>query len=429
MDRRIVFAVLHMLAATSFVGYLATSRTFPSIVVFFLFAVPYVWIEIHSAEVNDKLQATSGAMVLLSAGVFFGPENAALGMAAMPALWPFVPADFRERRVFLPALNLTQMIISGGLAGLTLEVLLPAGDPTDDLVLVSAASIAAAIVYITTNLFQVRLIVRVALGQTPLMPWTDMSLIVLWQAAMGAIGGMLGATLLVVGIVLLPVFFVIYLIGQLAWQSFADLRQAHDSTVRGFIKTLEAKDMFVHGHTARVASFAAMIGTEMGFEPRRMERIRWAALMHDVGAVAVPRDLLRNRRSLTDEEQAQLLKLMETVEGELVESDFLRPMMERAARLRMRFSESPEDEVTADAQVLAVAKWFDSVTNTRNQGQALTQEKALAQMRAESPYRYDPEVVEAFTRALASSGFEYGAVDFDNSRTAEDYAKEAMYDR
>ena len=63
--------------------------------------------------------------------------------------------------------------------------------------------------------------------------------------------------------------------------------------------------MFVHGHTARVATFAGMIGQRLGYTPNDMERLRWAALLHDIGAVAVPRDLLRNRRSLTDEEQGR----------------------------------------------------------------------------------------------------------------------------
>ena len=143
----------------------------------------------------------------------------------------------------------------------------------------------------------------------------------------------------------------------------------------------------------------------------------------------MPRDLLRNRRSLTDEEQAQLLTNMQNVERELHESDFLRPMMERAARLRDRFSDSPDDDVTPDAQILAVAKWFDSVTNTRVQGQALTQERALSQLKSESPYRYDLRVVEAFERALDASGFQYGAVEYDSNKTLEDYAREAMYDR
>ena len=221
---------------------------------------------------------------------------------------------------------------------------------------------------------------------------------------------MLGATLAFIGtIVLLPVFFVVYLIGQLAFQSYADLRQAQESTIQGFIKALEAKDMFVHGHTARVASFAQMIGRQLNLGAQRMDRLRWAALLHDVGAVGVPRDLLRNRRSLSEGEQAELLADMQAVEHELYQSDFLRPMMERAARLRLRFSEAPPDEITADAQILAVAKWFDSVTNPRVREQAFTQERSLAQLEAESPSRYDPEVVAAFAAALKSSGFEYGA--------------------
>ena len=110
---------------------------------------------------------------------------------------------------------------------------------------------------------------------------------------------------------------------------------------------------------------------------------------------------------------------MENVESELLQSDFLRPMMERAQRLRVRYSDAPHDDITADAQILAVAKWFDSVTNTRVQGQALTQERAIGQLRAESPYRYDPKVVEAFSKALEESGFQYGAIDYDNTRTAE----------
>lgn len=431
LNRRTVFGAIYLVVASALLVTLWFTSSRPSLPIFLVFAVPYVWLDIHSVEVNDKLRISSSIMVLLSAGVVFGPDSRALGMALMAGLWPFVPADLQQRRVFFPVVNFSQVVVSAAAAGLILDILAPARANTpESLIGAAAAAVAAAVTYSIVNALQLQFVLRVALKNSQIAPWTDMGRLVMTHAVLGAIGGMLGATLVAMEtIVLLPVFFVIYLIGQLAFQSYADLRQAHESTVRGFIKTLEAKDMFVHGHTARVATFAGMIGEELGYTPIQLERLRWSALLHDVGAVAVPRDLLRNRRSLTDEEQAQLLANMENVEHELLESDFLRPMMERAARLRMRFSESPADEVTADAQVLAVAKWFDSVTNTRVQGQAMTQERALSQLRAESPYRYDPKVVEAFARILQASGFQYGAVDYDSTKTLEDYAKEAMYDR
>ena len=431
VSRRVVTGVLYSAVAVGVLVWLAFNRDLPPFTLLFVFAIPYFWLEVHTVEVNDRLRISSSIMVLLSAGVVFGPDSRAFGMAVLSGFWPFVPADFKERRIFFPLASFGQLVVSGAAAGLTLDLVAPLEVVDGTTLLQTAgAAVLAAVVYSALNTAHIQIIRRVVMKSVQIAPWTDMGNLVLSFTALGAIGGLLGATLIYMeSIVLLPVFFVIYLIGQLAFQTYADLREAHESTIRGFIKTLEAKDMFVHGHTARVASFARMIGQELAFSPTRMERLRWAALLHDVGAIAVPRDLLRNRRSLIDEEQAQLLVNTENVESELIQSDFLRPMMERAARLRVDFADSPDDDVTADAQVLAVAKWFDSVTNTRIQGKALTQEAAIAQMRAESPQKYDPRVVEAFAAALEASGFQYGAVEFDSTKTREDYAKEAMYDR
>ena len=329
LDRRTVTGAMYLLASLTVLVVLGFTRDAPPPLVLLLFVVPYLWLEIHTVEVNDRLRISSSIMVLLSAGVFFGPGSRALGMAILAGVWPFVPADFKERRVFFPIISFGQLILSAAAAGFVLDLLAPAV-VTDETALIrtAGAAVVAAMVFSGINMVHLQFIRSVVLRPSQMAPWTDMRNLVLSYTALGAIGGMLGASLVFMGtIVLLPIFFIIYLIGQLAFQSYADLRQAHESTVRGFIKTLEAKDMFVHGHTARVASFARMIGEELNFSANRMERIRWAALLHDVGAVAVPRDLLRNRRSLTDEEQAQLLANMENVEQELIESDFLRPMM------------------------------------------------------------------------------------------------------
>ena len=100
--------------------------------------------------------------------------------------------------------------------------------------------------------------------------------------------------------------FAVFIVGHMTFASYAQLREAQESTLRGFVKALEAKDLYTRGHTERVAYFTEMIAREMGFSGTKLARLRWAALIHDVGKLAVPRDLIRKRARLTDDEYAQM---------------------------------------------------------------------------------------------------------------------------
>ena len=119
-------AVLLCVALVAIAVLWFTADARPQPLLFLVFAVPFVWLEIHSVEVNDKLRISSSIMVLLSAGVVFESGTRALGMALMAGLWPFVPADFRERRVFFPVVNFSQAVLAAAAAGLTLDILAPA---------------------------------------------------------------------------------------------------------------------------------------------------------------------------------------------------------------------------------------------------------------------------------------------------------------
>jgi HD-GYP domain-containing protein (c-di-GMP phosphodiesterase class II) len=107
--------------------------------------------------------------------------------------------------------------------------------------------------------------------------------------------------------------------------AFAQLRESHLSAIRGFVKTLEAKDMYTRGHTERVADFAQMIGEELSFTGTQLETIKWAALIHDLGKLAVPTELIRKRGRLDDDEYAEMKAHAHLVEEILAEVDFLQP--------------------------------------------------------------------------------------------------------
>ncbi|MEN8042062.1 MAG: HD domain-containing phosphohydrolase, partial [Actinomycetota bacterium] len=184
-----------------------------------------------------------------------------------------------------------------------------------------------------------------------------------------------------------------------------------------FIKALEAKDLYTRGHTERVAYFANMIGEYMGFNGTRLETVRWSALIHDVGKLAVPRDLIRKKTRLSEAEYEDMQGHVHHVEDLLNEVEFLRPMVEIASNHHAHFdgggyhgSKGNDGEMPSlEARILAVADSFDAMTSTRSYRVALTQDYAFKELRRFGGSQFDPEVVEAFIEALTAAGEQYGS--------------------
>jgi putative nucleotidyltransferase with HDIG domain len=263
----------------------------------------------------------------------------------------------------------------------------------------------------------------------------------MWQLqvpyiGMGFLGGLLGAAYLRIGPATLPLIFVVFFVGYMAFESYAQLREAQESTLRGFIKALEAKDLYTRGHTERVAKFALMIGQAMGFSGTDLERLRWAALIHDVGKLAVPRDLIRKRARLSEDEHNVMQEHVHYVEELLNEVQFLEPMVAIAANHHAHYdgkgyySDHHEhgDTPGREACILAVADSFDAMTSTRSYRVALTQEYALAELRRHAGSQFDPAVVEAFIDALAKSGERYGSPVEITEDEARRRAEETVHD-
>jgi hypothetical protein len=430
---RVRLAIAYVAIGLVVLTFLALTRPFPNIVLWAAFALPFIYLEWRAVEVNDQLMASSTIMVALTGGTIFALEggSAALGMAAIAAVGPLVPRDFRERRWFQPAVNFGQLVISAGLAGFALDLLIPVGlDATaaGNIARVVGAASVAAILYAVLNYGQVRSIVRVAFGRRDIRPWSGMTVILPAYFVMGVLGGFLGIVHAVVGFSVLPLILVVFVAGHYTFASHGELREAHESTLRGFIKALEAKDLYTRGHTERVAYFAQLVGQDLGFRGSRLERVRVAALIHDVGKLAVPRDLIRKRGRLTEEEYEDLQSHAHVVEDILAEVEFLRPMVEIASGHHSQFDGSGYGgsghrhgkRPSMEARILAVADAFDAMTSTRSYRMALSQEFAFDELRRNAGTQFDPAVVESLVRALAHTGERYGSpglTDEDQARS------------
>jgi hypothetical protein len=439
--RRFFVAASYSLAGFGAIAALAIADgRFPSFWRWVFFALAFVVLEFNSVEVNDRLFQSSSVMVALTAGVVFSLEgsSAALGMAAMAALGPLVPEDIRRRRWFQPMANLGQLTLSAAGAGFVLDLVMSnlrigGGTPGQrDLALITLAGVAASVVYTAINWVLVRTAVRLVYRTRDVVPWSRMTTVLTSLFTMGIVGGLLGATIVFVEPAVTPLILVVYLIGHLSLSSHAQLREAHEATLRGFVKALEAKDLYTRGHTERVAYFAQMTGKELSFSGTQLERLRWAALIHDVGKLAVPGELIRKKSRLSAEEYEEMQAHAHLVEEILAEVEFLQPMVEIASAHHSHFDGSgyggrghqDGQQPSLESCILAVADAFDAMTSTRSYRMALTQEFAIEELRRNAGRQFHPDVIDALERGLAKAGEVYGSRHMANEELARRLAEQ-----
>ncbi|HEX2419969.1 MAG TPA: HD-GYP domain-containing protein, partial [Acidimicrobiia bacterium] len=409
---------------------------FPSFWRWLLFAVAFVVLEFNSVEVNDRLFQSSSVMVALTAGVVFALEghSAALGMATIAAIGPFVAQDLRERRWFQPLANFGQMVLTAGASGFVLDVTLRDVGVANrnDLAAIVVAGTIASLVYTLINWPLVGLAVRLVYRARDVVPWSQVPILIASQLVMGVIGGLLGATMVLAQAAVTPLILIVYLIGHMSLSSFSQLREAHEATLRGFVKALEAKDLYTRGHTERVAYFAQLIGRQLHFSGTQLERLRWAALIHDVGKLAVPAELLRKKGRLSEDEYSEMQTHAHLVEDILAEVEFLQPMVEIASAHHSNFDGTGYggtghrhgQRPSLESSILAVADAFDAMTSTRSYRMALTQAFALDELRRNAGAQFDPLVIDALERALHQVGETYGSSNLDNEELARRLAEQ-----
>jgi HD-GYP domain-containing protein (c-di-GMP phosphodiesterase class II) len=224
------------------------------------------------------------------------------------------------------------------------------------------------------------------------------------------LGAFLGKLYLDYGAVLVPLFIVPILVARETFAAYIDLKESQDAAVRTLIGALEAKDPYTAGHAERVARYAEYIGSELGMSPARQERLRFAALMHDVGKLVVPNHLLNKKGKLTAEEFAQV-RLHEEVSVEiLTRIDFLAPVAPSATSEAAEFAPVADDRgQPIEPHIVAVADAFDAMTSTRSYRRALPQQTAFDELRKNSGKQFHPRVVDALIVAIKQRGEEHGA--------------------
>lgn len=164
---------------------------------------------------------------------------------------------------------------------------------------------------------------------------------------------------------------------------------------------LEGRDADTHGHTKRVTRHSYMIAVRLGLSPTEVASVRIAAAVHDVGKIAVPREILNKVGKLTDEELAVIqCHPVDGAEMVAAMNDADITAMVRHHHERLDGTGYPDrlagDEIPLGARIIAVADTFDAITSSRPYRPACKHKKAIEILREEAGSRLDRDAVFAF---------------------------------
>jgi HD domain-containing protein/pentapeptide repeat protein len=177
----------------------------------------------------------------------------------------------------------------------------------------------------------------------------------------------------------------------------------HAELLLELVAAIGAHDELTRGHSERVQAYAALIGTELGLTARDAAKLSWAALLHDIGKVGVPVEILTKPTRPSDAEW-EVLSGHPLVGMELAAplAAWLGPWLDAVGQHHERWDGGgyPRGlagvEISRAARIVAVADAFDAFTSVRSYKTSLSASAARAELARCSGTQFDPEVVRAF---------------------------------
>ena len=227
----------------------------------------------------------------------------------------------------------------------------------------------------------------------------------------GAFGVLIAALWSVLGpftpvLVLIPVFVARWAVAQ-----FAAQQRSYEATVSALCQAVETKDFYTRGHSERVSRGSVMIAKEIGMRAERVEAIRYAGMLHDVGKLGVPTSVLQKNGALTDDEYAAIqlhpMRGLDIVREIGFLDEALAGIMHHHERIDGKGYPMglAGDEIPEFARVLAVADAFDAMTSNRSYRGARPVPEGMTELRKWAGTQFDPAFVDAFITAIGRDGW------------------------
>lgn len=189
-----------------------------------------------------------------------------------------------------------------------------------------------------------------------------------------------------------------------------EIRRAHFDAISALAEALESKDAYTRGHGDRSVEYAVSVAKKIGLPEARMEYLKYAAILHDIGKIGIPDHILNKPTKLTAEEYEIMKSHPEKGAEILRQIAYLQPVVPLVLYHQEEYdgtgypSGLSGEAIPLEARIVAVIDAYDAMTSDRIYRKALEKEQAVAELKRCSGTQFDPKVVEAFTQVLAEQG-------------------------
>lgn len=188
--------------------------------------------------------------------------------------------------------------------------------------------------------------------------------------------------------------------------TYDELKNAYETTLEGWSRALEIRDRETQGHSQRVTELTLRLARHLGFSEDDLVHVYRGVLLHDIGKLGIPDDILHKPGPLTEQEM-RIMRLHPQIAVDMLSPiEYLKPALNipRYHHEKWNGTGYPHglsgEDIPFEARIYAVVDVFDALTHDRPYRKAMTRQEALNYVKSESGKHFDPEVVKAFLREL-----------------------------
>lgn len=372
---------------------------------FFLFLFLASLAEILPINLPKDAEVTVGFAVFMGAILVLGTK-ASVWLAFIAAVIPEIKTKRFIRIPYNSFVNISIYIIMVGVSGYLFEI--TGGTPGKINILNDIIPMLVLVFsYLIMNISLIALALSILQKENLFHIFTSNFKWALPNyLALAPLGILLAIIYINVGSAGILLFLVPLLIARHSFQLYMNMRKIYLETIQALATAIEAKDPYTRGHSERVAMYSSIIAEEMNLPEDFLNTLNFAALLHDIGKIGIPDEIL-NKPGKLSQEEFDRIRIHPILGANIVEKiDFLAQASSyiRFHHERQNGRGYPEglkgENIPLGAAILAVADAFDAMTSDRPYRRAWNLDDTLHEIESNSGIQFRPEVVEALKNAV-----------------------------